>query len=127
MLHLTNGDCAIPALRAAGVDEESLPWREVLHEGPVPGGLSVDELRAVRGRFLGDERVLRERDERLDAAVAEGEELMLWFEADLFDVLLLIQIVERLPEEAPARLVLVGEKLAQRHRGRPRRAGVAGP
>jgi hypothetical protein len=34
---------------------------------------------------------------------------MLWFEADLFDVLLLIQILERLPRESPARLVLVGQ------------------
>ncbi|HEX6582907.1 MAG TPA: hypothetical protein VF056_04825 [Thermoleophilaceae bacterium] len=110
MLHLTNGDCAIPALRAAGVDEEILPWREVLHDGPVPGRLDAGELRAVRGRFLGDERPLREQDERLDAAVAEGEELMLWFEADLFDLLLLLQIVERLPLDARARLVLVGQE-----------------
>lgn len=109
MLHLTNGDSALPALRAAGVEDESLPWREVLHDGPVPGGLSADGLRAVRGRFLGHERTLREQDERLGAAVADGEELLLWFEADLFDVLLLLQIVERLPHDAPARLVLVGQ------------------
>jgi hypothetical protein len=109
VLHLTNGDSAIPRLRAAGVDDEILPWREVLHDGPVPGGLGLEELRAIRGRFLGDEAPLRERDERLAAAIREGEPLMLWFEADLFDVLLLLQIVERLPERTPARLVLVGQ------------------
>jgi len=64
VLHLTNGDCAVPALRAAGVDGEILPWREVLHDGPVPA-LGPEELRAVRERFLGDEARLRERDERL--------------------------------------------------------------
>jgi hypothetical protein len=53
VVHLTNGDCAIPALRAAGVEGEILPWRWVLHDGPVPG-LPPDELRAVRGRFLGN-------------------------------------------------------------------------
>jgi hypothetical protein len=35
---------------------------------------------------------------------------MLWFEADLFDVLLLIQILERVPSGAPVRLVLVGQE-----------------
>jgi len=108
VLHLTNGDCAVPALRAAGVDGEILPWREVLHDGPVPA-LGPEELRAVRERFLGDEARLRERDERLAAAIAAGEPLMLWFEADLFDLLLIFQIVDRLPEHIPARLVLVGQ------------------
>ena len=109
MLHLTNGDSAVPALRAAGAEGEILAWREVLHDGPVPA-LEPDELRAVRARFLGDEDgLLRERDERLAAALAAGEPLILWFEADLYDVLLLIQILERLPREAPARMVLVGQ------------------
>ena len=49
------------------------------------------------------------QEERLDQAIAAREPLMLWFEADLFDVLLLIQILERLPPGAPARLVLVGQ------------------
>ena len=108
-LHLTNGDCAIEPLRAAGVDGEILPWREVLHDGPVPGGLDPAELRKVRGEVLGDERSLCARDERLDAAIREREPLLLWFEADLYDVLLILQIVERLPEDMPARLVLVGQ------------------
>jgi len=84
LLHLTNGYCAIPAVRAAGVDEEILPWHEVLHDGPVPGGL--------------------------DAAIAEAEPLMLWFEPDLFDLLLLRQLVERLPEDTWAQLVMVGQE-----------------
>jgi hypothetical protein len=100
VLHLTNGDCAGPALRAAGVEGEIMPWREVLHDGPVPA-LPPDELREVRERFLGDEVRLRSRDERLAGAVAAGEPLMLWFEADLYDVLLLVQILERLPPERP--------------------------
>ena len=109
MLHLTNGDCAVPPLRAAGVEGEILPWHEVLHDGPVPG-LDPDALRAVREEFLGDGVQLRPRDERLDAAIAEREPLMLWFEADLYDVLLLLQILDRLPDDASARLVLVGQE-----------------
>lgn len=101
----------MPPLRAAGVDGELRPWREVLHDGPVPGGMSRAELRAVRGRFLGDEEPrLRMQEERLDHAIAVGEPIVLWFEADLFDVLLLMQILERVPPGAPVRLVLVGQE-----------------
>jgi len=111
VLHLTNGDSAVPALRAAGVDDEILPWSEVLHDGPVPGGLGAGELRAVRARFLGDrDGTLARRDERLRTAIGAGEPLMLWFEADLYDLLLVIQILARLPAEAPARMVLVGQE-----------------
>jgi hypothetical protein len=110
MLHVTNGDCAVPALRAAGVEGEILPWSEVLHDGPVPA-LGPAELRAVRARFLGDDgKVLVRRDGRLAGAIAAGEPLMLWFEADLFDVLLLLQVLERLPPQAAARIVLVGQE-----------------
>jgi hypothetical protein len=109
LLHLTNGDSAVPAVRAAGAEGDILPWSEVLHDGPVPP-LRPDELRVVRARFLGDDDgLLESRDARLSAALAAREPLMLWFEADLYDVLLLLQIVDRLPREAPARLVLVGQ------------------
>ena len=93
MLHLTNGDCAIEPLRAAGVEGEILPWRENLLEGPVrrePSGA--------------------EHDDRLQRALAAQEPVMLWFEADLFDVRLLIQILERVPSGAPVLLVLVGQE-----------------
>lgn len=48
------------ASRGAGLAGEVLPWRDVLHEGPVPAGLSDAELGAARARFLAD-RVWEER------------------------------------------------------------------
>ena len=131
MLHLTNGDSAVPALRAAGAEGDILPWREVLHDGPVPA-VGPDELRTVRARFLRDEDgLLDQRDERLGAALAAGEPLMLWFEADLYDVLLLIQILERLPPDAPARTVLVGQdvwrSVGEVHPGELRALGEEAP
>jgi hypothetical protein len=106
MLHLTNGDSAVPRLRAAGVRGDLLPWRDVLHEGPVPAGLGAGALRAVRARFLAhaadvdeDEVAasLAERDARLAAAARESEPITLWFESDLYDVLQLLQVLERIP------------------------------
>jgi hypothetical protein len=102
MLHVTNGDSAVPGIEGTGVGGEVLPWRDVLHEGPVPAGVEDAELRAVRARFLADcgwgdaeaiEADMRARDERLAAALAADEPVVLWFEHDLYDQLQLIQIL----------------------------------
>jgi hypothetical protein len=101
VLHVTNGDHAVEALAEAGVDGSLLPWRDVLHEGPVPQGLSLDELRPVRAGFIADqgwgdlESVLEQfaqRDAAL-AAYAEHDEVVLWFEHDLYDQLQLVQLL----------------------------------
>ena len=116
VLHITNGDSAVERLRAAGADGDVLPWRDALHEGPVREGLDDAELRAERARFIAARGWLSEsaaladmtaRDERLARARTSGEEILLWFESDLYDVLQLAQIADRLAPDA-ARIVLVG-------------------
>jgi hypothetical protein len=37
MLHVINGDSALETLREAGLPGSAIAWRDVLHEGPVPG------------------------------------------------------------------------------------------
>jgi hypothetical protein len=117
MLHITNGDCAAERIRAAGIAGEILPWRDVLHEGPVPAGLPLRELSAVRARFIAgrgwgaaDEaaRGFAERDAAL-ARFREHDETVLWFEHDLYDQLQLAQVLDWLAEQdaASARLTLV--------------------
>ena len=106
VLCVTNGDAVVPEIAAAcGQDpEQILPWRDVLHDGPVPGGLDPPELAAVRaahlaGRGWGEEAAIRAtlsgRDRRL-AGIRADEEIVLWFEDDLFDHLQLAQIDDRL-------------------------------
>ena len=51
-LHVTNGDIAAELIRATGIGGTVLPWRDVLHEGPLPGGLSLADLSEVRAHFL---------------------------------------------------------------------------
>jgi hypothetical protein len=115
MLHLTNGDSVVPGIEATGVGGEVLPWRDVLHEGPVPAGLDAAELRAVRARFFADcgwgpaeaiEAEMRARDERLAAALARHEPVVLWFEHDLFDQLQLIQILSAVDGGAEVEAIL---------------------
>jgi hypothetical protein len=104
MLHVTNGDSAVAVLRAAGVPGEILPWNDVLHEGPVPAGLTPGQLSAMRACFIAEqawaplEDVLEDfaiRDDLLRTA-ASGDEVVLWFEHDLYDQLQLIQVLSLL-------------------------------
>ena len=110
MLHVTNGDLAAEAIAAAQIGGDLLPWRDVLHEGPVPLGVTAAELRSLRAHFLAScgwaesRRVLAEltqRDQRLDRAIASGEEIQLWFEPDLYDQLQLLQVLDRLAGGGP--------------------------
>jgi hypothetical protein len=104
MLHITNGDSAANRIRALDLGGDVLPWRDVLHEGPVPAPATLDSLRPLRARFLSDDtnsnaveiaQDLEARDRRLGAA-ADEDELTLWFEHDLYDQLQLLQILDYL-------------------------------
>lgn len=118
MLHVTNGDCAAARIEALHLGGDVLPWRDVLHEGPVPAPATLDSLRPLRARFLAFPsrspvevaRELEARDRRLGA---EREEVTLWFERDLYDQLQLAQILEafnafrRAGLHGPPRLTLI--------------------
>jgi hypothetical protein len=128
VLHVTNGDSTTAIMERAGITGDLLPWRDVLHEGPVPP-LPPDELRRVRAEYLATigtsgaadvEAGLRARDERLAAALADGEPVVLWFEHDLYDQLQLIQVLAGLPDRPEhVELICVGS-----FPGRPGFAGL---
>jgi hypothetical protein len=119
MLHVTNGSVALSRLHDLGVPGAIVPWDDVLHEGPVPAGLDDAELRRLRAEFLGTspddragvERSLEARDARVLAA-ATGDEIVLWFEHDLYDQLQLLQILDRLARCEPRRTARVTAILA---------------
>jgi hypothetical protein len=102
MLHITNGDSAADTLHQTGLEGEVISWRDVLHEGPVPAGLALDQLSRLRARFLADcgwgryEDILADfmrRDSTL-AQFQAHQEVVLWFEHDLYDQLQLIQLLD---------------------------------
>ncbi|MDB4950637.1 MAG: hypothetical protein JWM27_3286 [Gemmatimonadetes bacterium] len=118
MLHVTNGDSAVDAMRRAGITGDIVPWRDVLHDGPVPAGLPPDALSAVRARFIaaqgwGDEaqvlRGFRARDAAL-ADFARHDAVVLWFEHDLYDQLQLLQVLDFFQDRdpLPVPLTMVG-------------------
>ena len=115
MLHVTNGDHAADAIRGAGIAGAVLPWRDVLHEGPVPADLPLRELSRVRAAFVAsrgwgaeDEarRHFQARDDEL-ARSADEDEVVLWFEHDLYDQLQLIQLLDWFAVHPHPRLTLI--------------------
>jgi hypothetical protein len=129
-LHVANGTSTTMTIEAASIPGRVSIWADPLYEGPVPGGLSDAELVDVRARYLaGPESTHAEPMNDLKqwrAAVERHEsydELVLWFEHDLFDQLNLIQLLtwirERLPADKKMSLVCVGS-----FPGRPRFKGL---
>src|ERR1051325_9011472 len=107
--HVANGTATTATIEAAGIPGVRSIWADVLYEGPVPGGLSDDELRDVRAQFLAApdaSAVDPINDLRRWRQVIEDresyDELVLWFEHDLFDQLNLIQILSWIRTRVPA-------------------------
>ena len=114
MLHITNGDSTAISLRRSGIPGVFLAWRDVLHDGPVPAGLSLRQLSEVRARFLAERgwssyedalEEFRARDSIFERFRNERE-VVLWFEHDLYDQLQLLQILGWLAEQERGKTIL---------------------
>ncbi len=102
MLHIHNGDSAAETAKRSEVPGEHLAWREALVCGPAPGGLSAEEFREVRARHLAEAYAvdlekcrteLREQEEAV-AGFSDHDEVVLWFEQDLFCEIQLIYLLD---------------------------------
>jgi hypothetical protein len=126
-LHVANGTSVTSTLDVERVPGLRSIWADPLHEGPVPAGLSDRELLDVRTNYLAgpagvyaaaggdDPTVDQANDMREWRAVMERreyEELVLWFEHDLFDQLNLIQLLAwirgHLPADTSVSLICIG-------------------
>jgi hypothetical protein len=119
-LHVANGSSVTHTLAEAGVPGLLSIWADPLHDGPVPGGVSDEELLEVRRHFhegppggpsddpVNDLRRWRQIIEQHDAY----DELVLWFEHDLFCQLNLIQVLSwihhRVPSSKVVSLICIG-------------------
>jgi hypothetical protein len=142
MLHITNGDSAASGIRETGLPGEVLSWIDVLHEGPVPPDLGLEQLRTVRAEFIascgwGTFEEAMDQFSRRDQALTQSlgqDEVVLWFEHDLYDQLQLIQILDWYGHQEMARTKLalicgteyLGSSAAERLRERfPQRQPVS--
>ena len=107
-LHVANGTATTSIIAAASIPGRLSIWADPLYEGPVPAGLSDAELVDVRSRYLAGPTAQADPVNDLKewrAAIEQREsydELILWFEHDLFDQLNLIQLLTWIHERGPA-------------------------
>ncbi|MDQ1728902.1 MAG: hypothetical protein QOD33_1027 [Pyrinomonadaceae bacterium] len=102
-LHLHNGDAAADIAKESSLAGEHLAWRESLVTGPTPAGLSATEWQRVRAKHLAESYGVPEADcerqlarqEAVLAAFSDYEEVVLWFEHDLFCQVHLLYLLDR--------------------------------
>lgn len=116
MLIVTNGDSAAEKLTSLCLDADILPWRDVLHDGPVQSAPDLPTQSKARAGFLAkfsgqpeatvsQDMILR--DQQWLAALG-GETTILLFEHDLYDQLQLAQLLwsaSRVPNLRDLRLM----------------------
>ena len=141
-LHVANGTCTTRLIEAAGIPGARSIWADPLYEGPVPGGLTDAELLEVRTRHLPGQYGQVDVDAVNDSGNGEPrierhesyDELILWFEHDLFDQLNLVQLLTWIRERAACgesseprlhRIVSRSSAIQGARRAHARRAGVA--
>lgn len=92
ILHIHNGDASADVAKQSSIPGEHFAWREALIDGPAPVTANEEEWRRVRARHLSDaygvepaecERESIAQEQKL-ASFADYEEVVLWFEHDLF-------------------------------------------
>jgi len=96
LLHITNGDATRLPLERSGVPGTFASWDDILHDGPTPLAWGEKWWR-VRAHYLAsvgygvEEEMLRDFRARDPLAMAQQhDEVVFWFEHDLYDQLLLL-------------------------------------
>jgi hypothetical protein len=126
VLHVLNGDATATVFATAGLPGDTLVWRDIVVEGPVADGASNRRSLAERAAYLAGVlgidadayvRGVESQTARLAAAPA-GEEIVLWFEQDLFCAVTLWFLLDWLTRHLPATpLSLVYPPLDEEVRG----------
>ncbi|MFH5185131.1 DUF1835 domain-containing protein [Paenibacillus sp. TAB 01] len=101
MLHIVNGDSVGDKLKQAGIQGDLFVWREVYSIGPVFSDMAGENNRSVRAHDL--EHILNippadyistcENQENKLQQFQKYEEIVLWFEHDLFDQTMLCYLL----------------------------------
>lgn len=125
LLHITNGDDLTEKLRELELPGEVIVWREMLCEGPTSQEVGDEEFLNLRKKFLLEQYEISESQYQKDfvdeleklAAINNYDEVVLWFEFDLFshmNMLGLISFLFQNKKKEPLFLVcsrkLEGEK-----------------
>ena len=109
-LHVANGHCTTHLIEQARLPGRTQVWCDPLHEGPI-ADVPDDQFLRIRAadlaRGLGEPLAEVEADLASWRAAVDADdtydELVLWYEHDLFDQLNLIQLLTRIGRDRPTR------------------------
>ncbi|MCU1348802.1 MAG: polymerase, sigma-24 subunit, subfamily [Acidobacteria bacterium] len=115
MIHIHNGDVAASLAQRAGIPGEHLSFRESLVSGPVPAGVDLE----TRARHIAEahgQNLLRVRNDLLEQERAlheamSADEIVLWFEHDLYCLIHLLAMLDRFGAHRRLTLVYTREPL----------------
>lgn len=114
MIHIHNGDVVANLARRAHIAGTHVAFRESLVAGPILTPATREEWIEARAQFIAEahgEKLLRVRNsmieehDALDGYAAGGDEVVLWFEHDLFCLVHLLYLVAHFKEHARLSLV----------------------
>ena len=119
MLHVLNGDSMLPAFGKSGIPGDCCVIADVLHEGPVLADPTDSAFIEARIRFAvlagwgspDDATTHNAAWSRCLVSASDRDEVVLWFEHDLYDQLLLLHHIEwfaRTQSRARISLVCIG-------------------
>ncbi|MCZ8523548.1 MULTISPECIES: DUF1835 domain-containing protein [Paenibacillus] len=101
MLHIVNGDSFAAKLASAVPGANIMVWRESLYEGPLSVEFTDTKTRTARARYFAERGVPEGEFERSTAQQEKEleefrsyDEVILWFEHDLFDQAMLIYLLQ---------------------------------
>jgi RNA polymerase sigma factor (sigma-70 family) len=101
MLHIVNGDSVADKLKQGVVQGDILVWREVYPAGPIFADMSDPANRSARARYLeqtmgippAEYSKISETQEKEIERFRAYDEIVLWFEHDLFDQTMLCYLL----------------------------------
>ncbi len=126
VIHVRCGSDIVDKLAAGGVAGRAIVWSDPLCEGPVVAGGRA-AVRAIRGPWIATRfgvdagevaAQLLQADQALEAAVTADEEVVLWFESDLYDQAILVHVLDLLAPRVAAGRTLTLVTLLE-HPARP--------
>ena len=92
-LHILNGDSTLSKFQNSGINGDTYVWNEVLSDGPVDQGFASQSFWDKREKFMSKEFELTEGQyfekgqkpfEKMANNIQQYDEIVLWFEYDLF-------------------------------------------
>ena len=121
MLHILNGHSTLHLFEKAGIAGDSWVWPEILCEGESVKDFESESFWKMRGNFLGsftgepvDERLAKAKSEMENLPLGQYDEIILWFEYDLFCQINLLGALswlfqKRAYHDSPISLVCLGK------------------